>query len=96
MRLITLLLLFIVAINVHGQTDTPTESPTAEPTMTSTPDTYRQFELSVMGTPEPARIGLEATVGDVYIANLLTAILFTLWAVIGFIVFVVWRTEWRK
>lgn len=82
--LIGLLLLMCVP-RVMAQTETPTPEPTAtytpSPTPTDEPSIYATT-IPVIGTPDGqmTRFDYTATAGDVHIANLLTYLLYSVWA----------------
>lgn len=71
-----------------------TETPTPTPTSTATPAPYIEFTLSPPdGTPpgQMARLEFTATAGETHIANLVTALLFSLWGM-----FLYWAIFPRK
>ena len=77
----------------NAQTDTPvpTETFTPTPTLTPTPEPY--VHMTVIppdGTPDGqmTRFDYTATAGDVHIANLLTFLLYSFWAMFLFLVVV--------
>lgn len=78
---ITLVLLATVAA---AQTETPTPTPTP----TDTPAPVVQFTLPAPeSTPgQAAAFEYTATVGELHIANLLTALLFSVWGMFLFVV----------
>lgn len=57
-----------------------------EPTATPEPSTHIYMMIEAASTPYPASISLTATAGEIHIANLLTAILISIWA--GILIFV--------
>jgi hypothetical protein len=78
-------LMVLLAGTSAAQTETPvpTATHTPTPTLTPTPAPYVYATIQPEATDEPGvmtRFDYTATAGDVHIANLLTAILLSLWA----------------
>lgn len=79
--------------HVQAQTETPTPMPTYTSTPTLTPEPYIYATLLPEATDEAGqmtRFDYVATAGDVHIANLLTAQLFSVWVLIILLVLVLW------
>jgi hypothetical protein len=103
MRWLGLVVLLVIAsYGANAQTETPTitpiptETPTATPTNTPTPEPWVFATIAPESTEEPGqmtRFDYVATAGDVQISNLLTWILYTLWAMFLFAVLVVVRRK---
>ncbi len=91
--LIIVVLVVLVALPAQAQTATPTETPTSTPTETFTPTSEPFVYMTVApgeGTPtgQTTRFDYIATAGDVHVANLLTALLYSVWGMFFFGVFV--------
>lgn len=80
--LVAFIILVTLATVATAQTETPT------PTPTDTPAPVVQFTLPAPeGTPgQAASFEYTATVGELHIANLLTALLFSVWGMFLFLV----------
>lgn len=80
--------MMIIAVPVLAQTPTPT----------STADASTRIVMTIEAASQsyPAAVDLTVTAGEVHIANLLTAILISIWSLILLIVwFVVAVRRWR-
>ncbi len=94
MRGLVLIFLLVVLAGVStAQTETPSPTATYTPTPTPTPEPW-QFATLIPSTPDEdgqmTRIDFVATAGDVRIADLLTAILVSMWGMFLFAVLIVW------
>jgi hypothetical protein len=96
------LVMIIVIVTIAGlgraQTETPTLSPSATPSVTPTPTPETGIYATIAapdGTPVgiSSRLDIVATAGDVHIANLLTAIFLSMWAMF---VYAVWVVRGRR